>query len=114
MKEHEDDVLPTVKESTTNIHSTPVDETVTVRGKIEGLFGQRDEGDDMVVDVVGADVAVDDRGGTKVDLEVGFTKLSRQKPSRVVFLNLNSIRRQTWLNLQILHSVNTHKIKQFS
>ncbi|KAL4578266.1 hypothetical protein LXL04_014386 [Taraxacum kok-saghyz] len=69
LNKHDDDVLPTVKESITTIHSTPADETVTVRGKFEGLFGQRDEGEDMVVDVVGADVAVDDRGGTKVDSE---------------------------------------------
>ncbi|KAI3517279.1 hypothetical protein L1887_16492 [Cichorium endivia] len=70
MKEHEDDVLPTVKESTTTVDSTTADETVTARGKIEGLFGERDDGEDMVVDVVGADVVVDDRGGTRVDLDV--------------------------------------------
>ncbi|KAL4575163.1 hypothetical protein LXL04_022005 [Taraxacum kok-saghyz] len=86
MKEHDDDVLPTVKESTATVDSTPADETVTVRGKIEGLFGERDEGEDMVVDVVGADVAVDDRGGTKADSEgkVGINGLIEEGSKREI------------------------------
>ncbi|XP_023729539.1 uncharacterized protein LOC111877245 [Lactuca sativa] len=86
MKEHEDDVLPTVKESTATVDSTTADETVTLRGKIEGLFGERDEGEDMVVDVVGADVVVDDRGGTRVDLEgkVGINGLMEEGSTREI------------------------------
>ncbi|CAI9296081.1 unnamed protein product [Lactuca saligna] len=86
MKEHEDDVLPTVKESTTTVDSTTADETVTMRGKIEGLFGERDEGEDMVVDVVGADVVVDDRGGTRADLEgkVGINGLMEEGSKREI------------------------------
>ncbi|CAH1430511.1 unnamed protein product [Lactuca virosa] len=85
MKE-EDDVLPTVKESTATVDSTTADETVTLRGKIEGLFGERDEGEDMVVDVVGADVVVDDRGGTRVDLEgkVGINGLMEEGSTREI------------------------------
>lgn len=84
MKEHEDDVLPTVKESTATADSTTADETATVRGKIEGLFGERDEGEDMVVDVVGADVVVDDRGDTGADLEgkVGINGLKEESSKR--------------------------------
>ncbi|KAK9059781.1 hypothetical protein SSX86_020485 [Deinandra increscens subsp. villosa] len=52
MKEHTDDVLLSVKESSATVDSTSSDEIAARRGTIEGIFG---EGEDMVVNVASAD-----------------------------------------------------------
>ncbi|KAL8224106.1 hypothetical protein R6Q57_019581 [Mikania cordata] len=74
MKEHTDDVLLSVKESTPAVDSTSIDEIVTRRGKIEGIFGERDEKDDMMDDVVSADAGVDNHGVTNIDLAERVTR----------------------------------------
>ncbi|KAK9059780.1 hypothetical protein SSX86_020484 [Deinandra increscens subsp. villosa] len=52
MKEHTDEVLLSVKESSATVDSTSSDEIAARRGTIEGIFG---EGEDMVVNVASGD-----------------------------------------------------------
>ncbi|XP_024960663.1 uncharacterized protein LOC112501206 [Cynara cardunculus var. scolymus] len=58
MKEHEDCDMNRIEKASVIVDSTVLEEIVTEEGKTEGVLGGRDEGEDMMVDVVGAD-AVD-------------------------------------------------------
>ncbi|KAI3798154.1 hypothetical protein L1987_33423 [Smallanthus sonchifolius] len=64
-QEHEDEVMPSVDKSTVTIDSAAVDKVSEPlgggEGKTEGILTQKDQGEDMVVDVVGSDAVGDDR-----------------------------------------------------
>ncbi|KAL8258494.1 hypothetical protein R6Q59_026447 [Mikania micrantha] len=84
MKKHEDEVMPSVDKPAVAIGSTAVDKVVSEtvgdgEGKNLGLLTEKDQGEDVMVDVVGSDAVEEDDRGTNLDGKSGSEELLLQK-----------------------------------